>query len=396
MKKLSKLFAAILAVVLTLTMVSASASSSTTYEVMDDAIYIASENVPDKVTEYVLDQFSHMYADELICLGFTYEEACNLKLSKGFYTYSYDDTIDSSCVYYFPVMCGSKVIALFIANEFDGSLGYQFGKDDVADALNNLETTSSNPIKIVVSDEAYYAVTDTDVTILSVNWYADNDVVEQQVNSIESNLDIIATESATNVVAVGAQSTYDVSVKKYEDYPESLTTVSFEVAIVDNWTYEDSNGDDIGTCWASVTASLIDFYTFGKASGTASYIRDEILKDRYASTGSYSGSIISAESYIESETGISMTRTGAILSWSDVKTAIANEAPCYTRWSTSSSGHAMALCGYRYESTAPSNSSYYSIYVMDPNKTSLKYVGYGSSYTISNTAYTWTNTLKKS
>ena len=81
MRKITKLISVLVAAVLMLTMVSASASSSTTYEVMDDAIYIASASVPEDATAYALDKFSQFNVTVLTSLGFTEDEASDLKVS---------------------------------------------------------------------------------------------------------------------------------------------------------------------------------------------------------------------------------------------------------------------------------------------------------------------------
>ncbi len=173
------------------------------------------------------------------------------------------------------------------------------------------------------------------------------------------------------------------------------------VPIVNNQSYYDTDGNKRGTCWASCTGSLIDYYKNGTACSdtNGSSIRYNIIGQNLQATGGYTGGMSTAKKYIEEYvSGVTMTQTGSKLTWSGVKKEVnTKNAPCYTRWEATgdSIGHAMVLCGYRYSQEDSTNTNYYGLYFMDPNKSSLQIVSYGSTYTINNKPFTWTKTLTK-
>ncbi|MCD8107468.1 MAG: hypothetical protein LUE20_05840 [Oscillospiraceae bacterium] len=395
MKKLSKLFATLIVVVLTLTMVSATATS---YEVMDNAIYIASADVPEEATEYALDKFSHLSAEFVASMGFTYEEACSMRVASGFYAESCKGTIERSDVYYFPVVVDNKIVALITVTGSNDSYSFQFGADEMATALNDLSTTAQSPVKVMVSQEAYYAVIGDEVILLSSLPYAEQTVIDEQMETIA--IESVENE-VCNVISISSSNVYDTSLVISGESVQSYVGMIRNVTIVDNERKKYDDGTLHGTCWASCAASMIDYYLNGDGTSDALTIRDDILKDIYDTTSSYAGSLSTMKSYIESYVSGTTMKTTYTISWSDIRTAIlTNNAPFCTQWeppeTSTYAAHVMVVCGYYYDPSYPDDSSYYYMKLMDPNNTSSYItIEYGGTHTLNNVEYSWEYTLMK-
>lgn len=368
----------------------------------DNSIYIESESVPESATNYAKDIFANLNTDDIEFLGFSYNESCNMRLAPGFCAIVMDVTIDTPNVYYYPIICNDEIIALFTVTEINGKFSYQFGKNDLADSLNNVITSTDDSVAIAVSDEAFYGITDNEITVLSALPDADTNIIGDQIALLAEENNSNAIAFYDNIVTINEDTAYnDVSIQISSAKSVTYKGKKRAVPIVDNWTYEDSDGTSHGTCWASCTGSLIDYYNNGTSSSaeSASKIRNTVKNARYKTTESYSGGISTAKAYIEEYVSkASMSKTGSSLLWSEVKTEIlTNNAPCYTRWenSSSSTGHAMVLCGYRYQSEKSNNSDYYGIYLMDPNEKSFQLASYGDTYTLNGKTFSWVNTLTK-
>ena len=398
MKKLSRLFAALLAAVLTLTMVSA---TTTTYEEMDDAIYFSSASIPEDATAYVLSMFSQLNVTVLTSLGFTEEEACNLKISHGICANIIGSNADDIIIYYYPVLCDNEILAMITLTWYNDQYNFQFSRSSMAKALNNIETTSSNPARVYVSSDAYYCVVNGEVTVLTTVVDADLSKIESEVIALSEDSIVSSLTNASEVtVVIGSE--YSLDVGDYiNDTTVDLTGVIRDVTCVPNYSVTDSTGTH-GICWAASSAAIIDYYVNGCATVNAIFIREDILQDRLDTHGDKTGTIYTIKSYIQSLTGKTMKITGSMLSWSQVKTAIlTNNAPCCMIWEDTTgekSNHAMVLCGYYYAVSAPSDSNYYWIKMMNPNEESYAFMPFSSSltYTVANNPYSWTDSVIRS
>lgn len=365
---------------------------------VDNAIYIDSQAVPQEITEYAKNIFSNLYYEDIEYLGFSYTESSEMKLAPGFCANAYDNTIDASNIYYYPVMCNDDIVALFTVKDNNGIYSYQFGKDDIAISLNNINTSRDNALEIIVSNDAFYGITNDGVFVLSTQPTADQSEIATETENLAAEKQIaLATDTSAEVITISTNTTYTETALAS---PKARTYIGKKrfVPIVDNWSYP--SGDSTrGSCWASCTGSLIEYYTDGTKATVddAKEMRTKVLEDRLADNGAYSGGISAAKKYIEKYVDdYSMTIIDTCLAWTDVKKELLNDnAPCYTRWLNDESnvGHAMVLCGYRYQDTDPNNSSYYGIYLMDPNKDSIQLVSYNSTYTINSKEYEWVKTL---
>ena len=65
-------------------------------------IHFLSGNVPESASEYARFYFSQFTLEQLLDLGFTYEEVERLRLAPAITAYEYDEC--DSLYYYFPVL----------------------------------------------------------------------------------------------------------------------------------------------------------------------------------------------------------------------------------------------------------------------------------------------------
>lgn len=397
-KKITKIFAAVLAATLACGAIPTSAFS---FDNVDNSIYIKSSNVPESATNYAKDQFSNLTTDEVMYLGFSYEDVCGMRLAPGFYADALNDTINDTNVYYYPVLHNNEVIAMFTVTQSGIGYSYQFGKDDLATSLNTLRTSETNAAEVIVTENAFYGATADSIEVLSSLPDTEDfeiDLEKQQISQIAST--VAEDAEPDDIISISSNTAYAETVM---EMPMERTYIGKKriVPIVNNQSYYDADGNKRGTCWASCTGSLIDYYKNGTACSDAngSSIRYSVIGQNFEATGGYTGGMSTAKKYIEEYiSGVTMTQTGSSLAWSNVKKEVnTKNAPCYTRWECAgdSTGHAMVLCGYRYKQEDSNNTNYYGLYFMDPNKSSLQIVSYGSTYTINNKLFSWSNTLTK-
>lgn len=342
--------------------------------------YIITETLPEDIEEYAQSTFQSLNNNDLKLLDLDVSPE-KVKLSYGFKV----DLIASQDYnkYYFPILENSQVIATLIVNDIDGEMTYTLLRDDVTHSINNLHASQENPVKIVVSDTAVYAVDNATVSGLGEDFYAteasrQSDLEKIQVSAI-SNAEV-------NIISVDDDHTYDISIGG--DNARAITGRS-----CDNFPYVNNKSvNGVGTCWASSTAAMIEYIKNGSSStdSGASTIRDELLKKQTE------GGIDDAKTYISDYTGRSLTKTSSSLSWTTVKEQIlSKDNPCYMRLHNSATGgyHATALIGYDYES---SNDSNHRMYIMDPNVSSRVITSFGSTYATSyGYTYSWIASLKK-
>ena len=273
----------------------------------------------------------------------------------------------------------------------------------MAEALNDIETSQSDPARIYVSSNAYFCVTNSCVTVLDTLADADKTEVNNEMLVLSET---ITSSNATNVservVIVSSDSALDMDVY-IKNRATELTGVIRDVAIVSNKTVTDDTGSH-GICWAAAAASIINYYLNGCATSDAEDTKEFILQYRLDEYGSYVGYVSTIKSYIQMFSGATIKTTGSMLSWSQVTTAIyTNNAPCCTIRSKTSGEtglHAMVLCGYYYATSDPSDSSHYWLRIMDPNLKYTVLIPYSASFVYSyvdgTTTYNWTNSIIKS
>ena len=201
---LKKTLVLIWALLLTVTNSPVYAADSNNYE-----LYLKSQSVPSAVTEYAQRIYSNLYCEDMEFLGFTSAEASEMRLAPGFRAKAYDSTIDTSNIFYFPVMYGDSVVALFTVKAKDGTYSYQFGKNDLATALNDLETSYNDSAEIVLSKTAFYGVMSDNVVVLSTFPESTESSIAVEISNLAAASEIsLLADSTTEVILISENTVY--------------------------------------------------------------------------------------------------------------------------------------------------------------------------------------------
>ena len=346
---------------------------------------IISSEVPTAIISYGKNVFGSLQLDDIEYLDLDVKSAKDIRLCSQFQAFD-DESLNPYNIYYFPVIEDKEVIAVLTVSESqsDGTLSYQFGKDDMTYVLNTACSKYDAPVEIHLHDECYYAVNSETTDML----YSNNSANTK--TSVGSEIQLCTNVTDSTIVDISMDSAFS------EEIASVATTYIGKkrpVVYVNNYV---SNGH--GTCWASCVGALSTYYNNPSTGGTET----DGSNIRYAAILHYgaTGDIDTVKNAINYYNNIVMTKITGSLSWSSLKTQIfTNNAPFYSQWTTSASGaaaHAMVVSGYRYDQANPSNSSSYGIYVMDPNHGTNQLISYGGTYTINGNPYTWSKTLYKS
>lgn len=161
MKKLL-IFAVAAAVSVALTVSAAAATA--------DALYVRTDPIPEHINEYAENLYADLYPE---VYRVSSDHILTKKLGAGFCAYSVNDGYEperTNVIYYFPLADrqGDFVAMLTIVCDTEGNVkSYSCGGDDNAEGLNGLVTSYDDPAEIYMSDQVTYAVTDSEVTVLS-------------------------------------------------------------------------------------------------------------------------------------------------------------------------------------------------------------------------------------
>lgn len=151
-----------------------------------NTVYLKTAAVPEAASGYANKMFSAVTKGELTSLGLTSSEAKKAALADGFCAKAADENTERSNIFYFPVLCSGRITAMMTVTFNGTAYGYQLGKDNMSDALNNLTTSYEDPAEIYVSKSAFYAVTDNDVTVLSYGLSYKESTIKKETDSLKS------------------------------------------------------------------------------------------------------------------------------------------------------------------------------------------------------------------
>ncbi len=361
--------------------------SSSEYAI-EDGLFIASNFVPEEAEEYAIKIFESLTYEDMSILEIG-KNMDAIRLAHGF-------TVENTEIpqYYFPVLENNTVVGMLMVNDHTGFYGFQLGSSDFSENINNLETDLENPAQIIVSENAYYSMGKNGVEVLEALPEVPSEILESEMHEVRQGMD---TFTEKQVVNISANNVCDATIRESVSY--TLKGKKHTVAYVDNWVYTEGS-EEHGTCWASCVGSLVDFYQDGKANeSTAGSYRTKAKDERKKETGSYSASSSVATKYINKYSNASVSYRREAPDWATIKSTLLSKTipsgqkgmPFYTHWENFSgdSAHAMVVSGYRYEDTKPNDESYYSIYLMDPNKKAVQMLQYRDSYTINGRLYNW-------
>lgn len=156
-------------------------------ESREDGRYIFSNPVPQEVTKYAKSRFELENISWADAMGLV-DKASELKLGSGFDITLYDTGMSTE-VYYFPVLYQDKIERLYaVVVDDDGSYHIQSGYDYLARPLNQLELSAENPIRVIASQDAIYAVDSYNtVTILFEEVLGDPTQIKEQVQNLSQS-----------------------------------------------------------------------------------------------------------------------------------------------------------------------------------------------------------------
>lgn len=382
MKKLLSFFL-MFAIALTMSL-GVSAQELTIGESKDSGKYILSNPVPEDVVHYAQEQFKELDLSWVDVMGLN-DKASELKLGAGFDITLYS-TGNSTGIYYFPVLYQDRIEKFLAVITNDGNYHTQSGYGYLAKPLNDLKLELNNPVQIVASDDAIYAVdTKNNVTILFEEVWGNPENIEEQVKNLSQPVSSLSNKlDVVNVTEIRGESINMIS--SLSEIEERATSKKLSVAFLNNRLV-----DNKGVCWAATAASCIDFYEDGKANTThAQSLMDELIQDRKDNTGSTDTGISDVVDYIESYCPNLTASTTTKLAFTKAKSYIDKKYPLYTRWLRVSddAGHAIVLCGYK-------TGSKDEMYLMDSNYTDEYQVcTFGENYQTPGTSkFRWSRTL---
>jgi hypothetical protein len=232
------------------------------------SLNILSGEIPVGVSEYAQTYFQTFNSVELSGLGFTESEMANLRLAPGFTAYEYDPC--DALVYYFPVINEEEIIAILKVIDYGyEELSVQFGKCDLAENLNDLTTSNSSPIAVVLSDEGFYSIdTNDNLTLLeeTQNFTSNSDMNIFGVESVNSypypdtDFDSVS-QTHTELILIDDSTEYSSKIKYISPLSRVITdTLDLPVVLTNNVVYNSGYSFQGGACGVMAVASIIGYH----------------------------------------------------------------------------------------------------------------------------------------
>lgn len=358
-------------------------------------------NPPTSATEYAKDQFSHFHSEMFVGMGFSANEVANMRLSPGFQAIPYDSTIEfADNLYCYPVMSNDKIVAVMKVTYYDGKYNYQLEIGEFAQGLNELLETNCSSISIILSENAYYAVTSNGISVLQTFADTNKENIPYERSALDSGNAISAYTTRPSQIEISCHTTYSEYVQS-PSYARNLQSVLIGVPIVPNY-YIDSYGNyHGGVCWAASVGSLAAYFNYGSTSydnSMACHYRDIIVEEHLTYyPGIYGGQLEECPYYMRKYTNRIVSVNNSKLDWPTLVYDIFNlNNPSISCWSPivpNAAGHIMVLCGAEYDASDPANQNYWSIALMDPNH-AYTVIGYNSIFVDGNYAAMWQYTIR--
>ena len=355
----------------------------------DFSLYIYTEEIPESATNYAEKYFSGFTETFLFDLGFKYEEVHNLKLLPGMTAYEYDEC--DSKTYYFPVINNEESVAMLTVIDHENDIySAQFGKSLMSDTLNSLSTDYDNPIALVITNEAMYAIDkNNNFTTVDKYWaYDSKENKESKFSSTNYKVNVLYSDvKFDNGKVVEISENKLIKEKKYtnsytnylkgtKDLPPNYALMT---PFVGNYPTDEYPG---GVCWACAAASIVKYRLGTSINKTADEICGEIVDAGYTVTTDVLTD--NMKTAMQGYLGSSMTKTG-VMSFSSLRSQIYGNKPIFTNWPRSGGGHCLVLRSYVVGSTGIN-----SIGFMDCNHTTYyTAMTYGTSFTNGTYNYTW-------
>lgn len=239
----------------------------------------------------------------------------------------------------------------------------------LSDSLNELMTSNYIPAKIILSENAYYSVTDKGTKLLETFSYSDETEISKECDIV--NDQIMSTSTKYNTATI-------IEIDNNVAYPETVQisptvimaqSTLIAVPLVDN-SYR---GLNVGVCWAASIGSLADFmrnHSMANNNAIACMYRDLMVDDHLIYyPNEYGGYDWEFSNYMYNYAGYYVYQSPKI-DWQTLTYDLfVLNRPCLVKWVPFSGGfnHMVVLCGAEYETSDPYNESYWKIAVMDSN-----------------------------
>ncbi len=395
MKLTKKLISVILAVVMLICMsTNVFANGASDMNIGSKDLYISSESAPNNADEFARDHFAHFHAETLETMGFTADEVTNMRLAPAFQALPFDNSITlADSIYHYPVVTKGKIVGILKVTYYENKYNYQLEFGKFAQLLNELSTASDNPAKIILSNNAYYAVTNKKVDILETFANADQVAISYERSIARNVAEKAFARSKSNVIKIGNDFAYPEKVKP--TITRQLYNYLIPIPIVDcTFMNEPAN-----VCWASTIGSIADFLmhgSLGQNNWEAVKLRDQMAIENISRYGCVDGHIVDMPDYIYRYAGY-MTTQQPKIDWQTLMfdLSVLNRPmpivfyPHYFGYES----HMVGLCGAEWESDDPYNENYWSICIMDPVQ-GYVVMGYNSSYVCGPYVGSWYATFR--
>ncbi len=342
-------------------------------------LYISSESAPNDADEFARDQFTHFNAGTFAAMGFSADEAADMRLAPAFKALPYDDSITlADNIYHYPVITNNKIVGILKVTYYDNKYNYQLEFSEFAQLLNDLTASDKSPAIIVLSHNAYFAVTDSDVDVLQTFSHTDASAIPGESVSVRSITEQASARSI-NVVEIGNDTVFAEKVKT------AATRQPINYLLPVPVVYNEYNGQYKNVCWAATIGSLADFTrngSWGQNNAMACYYRDSMVTEHYNETGNYTCLDNEITNYTSAYVGYNVTFIASKLNWQELSNELViNNRPFLIKLRPlgDNYSHMTLLCGAEYENTDPYNQNYWNICMMDPNS-GYVVMGYNSFY----------------
>lgn len=384
MRTLKKTISVILLVIMTMVMTISTAAAAEPTGNESVGLHFLSKDVPDAAEDYGRFYFSRLTTDELLDLGFSFEEMVDLRLAPAVTAYEYDQCDDR--YYYFPVMSGERVIAMLTMVDLDnGSYSVQFGKCKFAEGLNALVSNCDNPQILVICEDGMFALDQEDNFTLVDSYITESGLSRSR--SLECKQPDLTFETASltcnTSVLINQETVYDESINFVS--PRLMWMAKVDVPFVANGSTDRYPG---GYCWASSITSVIKYHGNTK---TISRILNEVLA---TSIDGYDYEIKDLLNKYVDHTVMMLSGTGA-MSMNEITKVINSGKPIYTDWQSfnESGAHAMVVRGVciHDELVGPGFREYGTASIMDPNESTYQQCSLipGQKYVKGTHSFSW-------
>ncbi len=350
-----------------------------TFNELSKDILIKTSTIPNTINKYASSYFDGLKYDYLLDLGFTEQVIPELKLSKGFIPYEYDDC--DAPLFYFPITDGKSVLAMIRIADL-GTKGYsvQMGKSELSDSLSKLDPEIYS---LIITDYGMFSISKNNkLSLLESYYFAENEGLNKEEIPFPNIRFNEITYNNPETINIAKQTLSNLRNANDVSNSPSRANKALSVPFVPNMATTDYPA---GVCWAAAAASIIKYkkITFK----TATTIRDEIINKGYTAT--YPNITNKMADEIDDYLLLSTPHITTTMSFSNVQAKIDGYKPIYTTWlSSDGPGHVLVIRSYELDSNGNQ-----SVGFMDCNYSYYTAMTFGTSFVNGTKIYTWVDSI---